>query len=264
MSKTSCKCSFFKISDLGLRSAGSWHCTIYKRVIVVRFHNIRACTGRGTKVRYVCVVLPGSQNNDWFKLLFRMCCHSAENGKNPRTCSSLDLATVVLSLSLGNSAGLAHVFRVETYSFCWALQKAAARLRLWVFKSSGHCTKTAGPCTQKFPSWVLSWSVQSSVDESLVACLGRGGIHSTELESSEMGDHAWKVVSLYGLWWEAVSQAPASHHLLEELPFLSLSRSLSLCVCLSLRASLSLCVSLSIPRSVPLSLVSLKHILSPS
>lgn len=50
-------------------------------------------------MRYVCVVLPGSQNNDWFKLLFQICCHSAESGKNPGTCSSLDLATVFLSLS---------------------------------------------------------------------------------------------------------------------------------------------------------------------
>lgn len=80
-----------------------------------------------------------------------------------------------LSLSLRNSAGLAHVFRVEAYRFCWALQKAAAGLHWWVFKSRGHCTKTAGPRTQKFPSRVLSWSVQSSADESLVACpAGKG------------------------------------------------------------------------------------------
>lgn len=54
-------------------------------------------------MRYVCVVLPGSQNNDWFKLLFQICCHSAENGKNAGTCSSLDWATVSPPLSLSLS-----------------------------------------------------------------------------------------------------------------------------------------------------------------
>lgn len=38
------------------------------------------------------------------------------------------------------------------------------------------------------------------MDESLAACLGRGGTHSAELESSKVGDHTWRVVSLYGLW----------------------------------------------------------------
>lgn len=89
-----------------------------------------------------------------------------------------------LSLSLRNSAGLAHVFRVEAYRFCWALQKAAAGLHWWVFKSRGRCTKAAGPRTQKFPSRVLSWSVQSSADESLVACPAQEGQGLTGLSWS--------------------------------------------------------------------------------
>lgn len=90
---------------------------------MVRFRNIRACVGRGPKTGYVCVVLPGSLNNVCFELLFQVSCHSAVNGKKPRTCSSLDLAVVFLSLR--NSAGLARVSRVETNSLGWTLQKAA-------------------------------------------------------------------------------------------------------------------------------------------
>lgn len=71
---------------------------------------------------------------------------------------------------------------------------------MWVFKSRGRRTKTAGPRAQKFPSEVLSRSVQRSADESHSACLGREGTHSTELESSKMGDRAWRMVSLCGLW----------------------------------------------------------------
>lgn len=125
MSKISCKCSFFKkCSFFRLGTQQDLDTAVfYKRVIVVRFHNIRACVGRGTKTRYVCGVLPGSPNNVWFKLFFQICCHSAVNGKKPRTCSSLDLAIVFLSLR--NSAGLARVLRVETYSFGWTVQKAA-------------------------------------------------------------------------------------------------------------------------------------------
>jgi len=48
-------------------------------------------------VRYVCVVLRASQNNDWFKLLFQICCQSAENGKKTQNA---------LQSGLGHSVSL--------------------------------------------------------------------------------------------------------------------------------------------------------------
>lgn len=156
---------------------------------MVRFHNVRACVGRGTKGRYVCVVLPGSQNKVWFKLLFQICCHSAVNGKKPRTCSSLDLAMAFLSLK--NSAGLARVLRVETYSFGWTLQKAAAGCVCGFLKAVVVVPKQLGPAQRIFR--LKSWAGLFRALWVNHLLLGTGGTYSVELESSKMGDHTWVV-----------------------------------------------------------------------
>lgn len=84
--------------------------------------------------------------------------------------------------------------------------------------------KQLGPAHRSFhlESWADPFRAPR-MNHLLPALPGRAGTHRTELESSKTGDDTWRVVSLYRLWWEAVSQAPASSHLLEELPALSLS-----------------------------------------
>lgn len=102
--------------------------------------------------------------------------------------------TQCFSLFLSNSAGLAHVFRVETYSFCWALQKSCSRDFCAFLKAMVVVPQQLGPAHRSFHP--KSWAdLLRTLQMNHLPTAGRDLRCWTWV--IRMDDHAWKVVSLW-------------------------------------------------------------------